>query len=175
MRKYRKHALIVLLIGALTAGIGGGITAIEFFSLDYGGRKIVGMVEEKVIEGSFTVEPSKEAIYINTLSVPKSQDTEVVYDEHVAENTVNYKISYNAEQIGQPYFEENIEGEDGCQYFDLYTDWEDTNEVANLFGARDMVLSDLKKGKIGSYEIQYIEKIELRINPKNKEKLVVWN
>lgn len=107
------------------------------------------MVEEKVIEGSFTVEPSKEAIYINTLSVPKSQDTEVVYDEHVAENTVNYKISYNAEQIGQPYFEENIEGEDGCQYFDLYTEWEDTNEVANLFDARDMVLSDLKKERLG--------------------------
>ncbi len=175
MRKYRKHALIVLLIGALTAGIGGGIAAIEFFSLDYGGRKIVGMVEEKVTEGNFPVDPSKEAVYINTLSVPKSQHTEVIYDEHVSENTVNYRISYNAQQIGQPYFEENIERQDGCQYFQLCMEWKDTNEVANLFDARDMILSDLKKGKIGSYEIQYIEKIEFRINPKNKEQLVVWN
>ena len=48
------------------------------------------------------------------------------------------------------------------------------DDVRDFFEAKDIFLSDLKKGKIGSYRVIYIESVTVKVNPANVDRVQLY-
>lgn len=173
MRKMIKISIAVMCAGVLLSGIGTGVAIAEYTSLEYTGRHNFG--EESLIQESIDmVVAPVEGKKIMVLGYYHS--TSFVYDESVPINTVRYKVHYNPEQVSvrgvyidEEYDDQEMEEEQKYQgevrlsvnYFG--------NEFDLFMKNKDYILSELKQGKIGSYDMKDIEDIEVLMNPRMKD------
>lgn len=167
MKKYRKLFAWIFAAGILISGIGCGIGFMEFMSLEYAGERIVGESEMAVLEGEMKFTVSSDENIIPVYMDYGYQFLEIVWDDDVPKDTLRYRIEYNKKVI-EPDAWQNEE-QMGFNFISKEND-----DVKQVMEFRDMVLSDLKKHKIGSYKRKVLEKIEIRLNPENKDKIEIW-
>lgn len=123
----------------------------------------------------------KDKIYFDVVYNPESIDMSVEKNEVVDETKYIVRtVDENGNEISVGY----VEDEDVEEYFG-YEDYPEKgyvyrvgeyryyDEVRELFEAKDAILADLKRGKIGSYRRAYVENITVRINPENFDR-VEW-
>lgn len=179
MRRLHKILLGVFCGGVLLSGIGAGVAFAEFSSLAYAGERMIGetRMETAVLEAE--IDPEQGQWYI---SVPyhEAMESGIETDESVPENTVQFHVSYNAARV-TPEVHETVCNytewlddeqyvEEELQVLELYTFWEDQDEMKIFMELKDQFLADLKEGKIASYqEPVYVENVEIRINPANED------
>lgn len=161
MRRFTKYMTAVFCAGVLLGGIGCGIAFVEYSSLEYTGRHIIG--EEYVTEESFdyTVEPveGKKLLVRNWHGFDS-----VSYDDSIPENTIRWVVTYN-EKIMEPslYYEESQNDKyTGLAYISCYYMG---GEFDLFMQNKDKILEDLKNNRIGSYETASGIKVKLVVNP----------
>lgn len=192
MRKIQKILGGIFLAGVLIGGIGTGIAVVEYSSLTYGGRKLIGEdnLVTKVLD--FHFEPDTGVLEIAGIRHwGGSQTQEIVIDNTVPMGTVRFEVTYN-ERVVTPsllfeaYEEEEME-ESGLEDEDRLDEGERTAEEAQekkpekmgylrlvpeyhgddfgiLMENKDLVLEELKQGKISSYNVAYITDTKIKVN-----------
>lgn len=161
MRRFTKYMTAVFCVGVLLGGIGCGIAFVEYSSLEYTGRTIIG--EEYVKEASFdyAVEPveGKKLIVSSWHGIDN-----VVFDDSIPENTVRWVVTYN-EKIVEPslYYEKLTDDEyigSACiRYYYM------NGEFDLFMQNKDKILEDLKNNRFGSYEASNDMSVDIMINP----------
>lgn len=164
----RQHKILigVFCLGVLLCGIGAGITFAEFGGFTYGGKYILGEQDMKTEDIDVAFIPREEgwtiigAAYSYTAGMGKIQT-----DQSVPENTVRFHVTYNAKRV-EPYACLNQKG-DRIEFSWCWMDYYD--DTALMMEAKDLVLSNLKEGKIVSFDTAVLEEVTVLVNPKNKE------
>ena len=178
----RKFLGLMFLAGVLICGFGCGIAFAQFSSFDYAGETIIGsgQTEQKTIVADLT---DKGEIYLN--AVARGDKFEVVEDASVAVDEIAFDISYDPAfidpEIGVDSNSYTVTHEDPMEdtgyyeeeeyYENFYIYGYTGDDVEYFFKAKDALLGDLKKKKIGSYEIQEISAVTVRINPANMDRV----
>lgn len=160
----RFHIILIgiFCVGVLLCGVGAGITFTEFSSLAYGGEHFVGETNMVTEDFDATIDLGQGQYTIRGYFGYEGME-EIGWDESVPENTVRYRVTYNADRI-YPVLGSN---EDRELY--LYGEWLPDDEMKLFMETKDVALQDLKEGKISSYRTAGIEKVEVLVNPVNKE------
>lgn len=179
MRRCHKILLGILCGGVLLGGIGTGIAIGEFSALKYAGVKTLGETRMETRELEEEIDPEQGFWHIN-LACPGAFESVLVKDESVPENTVRFRVTYNAARVS-PKLQAFV---DTCTYqeeeeaytqkqdpiLELYCAWEEQDETELFMEMKDDFLKNLKEGKIASYEEpSYVEDVEVRINPANED------
>ena len=91
------------------------------------------------------------------------------WDDSIPENTIRYRIQYNKKKVKPKFWQH-----DAAVGFDYPDSDEDRDEMKEVMELRDMILKDLKKGEIGSYQSSpWIESLDLYLNPKNQDDIEI--
>ena len=86
-------------------------------------------------------------------------------DPEIGVDSNSYTVTHEDPMEDTGYYEE----EEYYENFYIYGYTGD--DVEYFFKAKDALLGDLKKKKIGSYEIQEISAVTVRINPANMDRV----
>ena len=169
MREKRKLLALIFVVGVLISGIGAGIGLMEFFSLDYVGERIVGETEMATMEGEEELAYLSEGEDIRFYLGYGTHYLNLNWDDSIPENTVRYRIQYNKEKVKPKFWQH-----DAAVGFDYPDSDEDRDEMKEVMELRDMILKDLKKGEIGSYQSSpWIGSLDLYLNPKNQDDIEI--
>ena len=144
-------------------GIGTGIAFTEFSSLAYGGMKILG--EPEIVTENFDVEfePEEDAWrIIGTTGFYRYGNMNIQTDSSVPVNTVRFCVTYNSKRVA-PFT--NLNMDDKRIEFSWY--WKNADEMALTMEAKDIVLQNLKEGKLVSFDAIELEEVEVLVNPKS--------
>lgn len=196
----RKILGIAFLSGVLLCGLGSGIAFAQYSKLEYAGERRLG--EENIVSETLesTIEGNGK-IYLEAYTYWNRIKVEP--DESVPVNKIIFDVSYNSERVSmgieksvrndeRDYYTKVVVNEDG-EILGTYENSEDNNpedtsrqgevfhigrykyydDARDFFEAKDIFLSDLKKGKIGTYKVVYMENVTVRINPANYDR-VQW-
>lgn len=161
-RRY-KITIVVFCLGVLLCGIGAGIAFTEFSSLAYGGMQILG--DPTMVTENFDVEfePEEDAwSIIGTTGFYRCGNMNIQPDSSVPVNTVRFCVTYNTKRVA-PFT--NLNMDDKRIEFSWY--WKNADEMALTMEAKDIVLQNLKKGKIVSFETVELEEVAVLVNPKS--------
>ena len=169
MREKRKLLALIFVVGVLISGIGAGIGLMEFFSLDYVGERIVGETEMATMEGEEELAYLSEGEDIRFYLGYGTRYLNLNWDDSIPENTVRYRIQYNKKKVKPKFWQH-----DASVGFDYPDSDEDRDEMKEVMELRDMILKDLKKGEIGSYQSSpWIGSLDLYLNPKNQDDIEI--
>lgn len=176
----------VFCAGVLLGGIGTGVAIAEYTSLEYSGQHILGEESMKTENLDVTVTPKDGQKIIVRQEYYRSGGE--YYDESIPVNTIRYVVRYNTELVTlraryEAYEEEQSADEDLAEEIvvsepdgtdavipeyqgTVYLDWNYTGDEFDLIMRnKDKILSDLKQGRIGSYQTRAIDTIEVWMNP----------
>lgn len=176
----------VFCAGVLLGGIGTGVAIAEYTSLEYSGQHILGEESMKTENLDVAVTPKDGQKIIVRQEYYRSGGE--YYDESIPVNTIRYVVRYNTELVTlraryEAYEEEQSADEDLAEEIvvsepdgtdavipeyqgTVYLDWNYTGDEFDLIMRnKDKILSDLKQGKIGSYQTRAIDTIEVWMNP----------
>ena len=179
MTRFHKITIGIFCSGVLLTGIGAGVAFGEFSSLAYGGTEVVGETNMVTRDISREIDPEQGVWNIYGFW---NEESELQADPSIPENTVGFRVTYNAEQL-EP---EVVAESDETEYYDEDTDayvtesepslvlhayWKDRNDDwKDMMEARDRILAGLKRGELISVKgAPGIEKVEIRINPANEK------
>lgn len=97
MRKIQKIMAGIFLGGVLLGGIGTGMALVEYSSLTYTGKKVIGQENLVVRELDYTFVPGQEQVTIvkNYLM----RDAVLETDDAVPEGTIRYVVTYNEKTV----------------------------------------------------------------------------
>lgn len=174
----------VFCAGVLLGGIGTGVAIAEYTNLEYSGQHNLGEENMKTENLDVTVTPMDgQKIIVRHNYFQEGRER---YDESIPMNTVRYVVRYNTELVslwaGYEEFEEKhkeeYEGEYGEEEEgnaseelagEVYMNWAYIGDEFDLvMRNKDKILSDLKQGKVGSYQTISIESVEIWMNPEMK-------
>lgn len=95
----------------------------------------------------------------------------VVEDENVSKDTIQFVMKYHVMNEPEPKVEEEIENCQGesVRVLYMYNAW-GNNDLQTAMQVKDMILDDLKSGKISDYKGESCT-MELHVNPKAKFKV----
>lgn len=176
----------VFCAGVLLGGIGTGVAIAEYTSLEYSGQHILGEESMKTENLDVAVTPKDGQKIIVRQEYYRSGGE--YYDESIPVDTIRYVVRYNTELVTlraryEAYEEEQSADEDLAEEIvvsepdgtdavipeyqgTVYLDWNYTGDEFDLIMRnKDKILSDLKQGKIGSYQTRAIDTIEVWMNP----------
>lgn len=184
MRKAQVVLLVILAVGALTAGIGAGAAFGEYSSMEYEGTVVMGEENWKTETFECEWEPEEgKTLQLNLYNYPWSWNTELTEDESVPVNTVAVDFTYN-EELYEPRVSiepvemiyEEAEGteammprKDQLQIWFSYCG----SEFDVLMENKDQMLSMLKEKKLASFEMAAIKDVKIRVNPEMTEYLEI--
>lgn len=178
MRKMIIAAVAVFCAGILLGGIGTGVAIVEYTELEYTGEHVIGDGKMKTETMDLSVSPEEGRLIRLQRNHWGSGE---VYDESVPENTIRYVITYNPELVElRPSYEDyereyGMEETDGRYQGRVYlTLYSKDNEMDIFMRNKDRILEELKNGKIGSYKMQSVDSVEVRMNPQMKEFVELW-
>lgn len=175
MTRFHKITLGIFCGGILLAGIGAGISFGEFSGMSYGGEETVGAYEKTTREISREIDPERGVWRIGRYW---GEEMEPELDDSVPENTVVFRITYNAEQVDPEVKYVETEYEDGEEgpALEIWADWYGSdNELKDMMEAKDKVLAGLRRGELISIKgAPGIEKVEIRINPANRKDIRIF-
>lgn len=169
MSKQHKILIGVFCIGVLLCGLGMGVTFTEFSRLSYGGRQVIGKTVIKTENIDVTYEPGEEKLEVVGWCRNWGQ-TDVITDDSVPENTVRFKVTYNAERV-MPIAYWN-EGNGRIVFNYQWNGWEDS--IGMLMESKDLVLQNLKAGKIVSLDVIEVEGVTVMVNPASYDDLRIF-
>lgn len=161
MNRQHKITVVVFCLGVLLCGIGAGIAFTEFSSLAYGGRQILG--DPDMVTENFDVEfepAENEWSIIGATGFYRYGNMNIQTDSSVPVNTVRFCVTYNTKRVA-PFTNLNID--DKRIEFSWY--WKNTDEIALAMEAKDIVLHNLKEGKLVSVDAIELEEVEVLVNP----------
>lgn len=178
MRKLHQVFLGLFVGGVLLTGIGTGIAFVEYSTLNYGGHKLIG--EEDLVIDTFTYqweEENMDLVLLDDFDYHASRVTELVEDTQIPKNEIQYEVTYNENRV-RPYIwaskaEESTMSQEEPVHIGLEMDYL-RNELADFMESKDLILSELKKHTISSYEIPYVTKVLVKVNPETMQKIHRW-
>lgn len=175
MSKQQKIMIGVFCIGVLLCGLGAGAAFVEFSGLSYGGEQIIGSSDMRTDAFDVPFEPGEEATVV--VGAYSRNGWELRADENVPENTVRFCPTYNAKRI-QPsaYLTDWTEAGEtrGHIVFDYHWNGGSGNELAYMMECKDVVLQNLKEGKLVSCDVLDLEELTILVNPKTFDKVKVF-
>lgn len=149
----------VFCIGVLLCGVGTGVTFTEFSKLIYGERQFLGKTDMKTENFDVKYEPGEKPQDITGWY--RQEQFQLLTDSGIPENTVRFCVTYNAERV-TPYARWNEENGNIV----LMYQWNDgEDEAALLMEAKDLILQNLKEGKIVSLYVPGLEEVTVWVNP----------
>ena len=161
----RLHIVLlgIFCVGVLLCGLGTGVAFTEFSKLTYGEKQTVGKTDIRTEMFDVEFEAGEEVQNI-TCWYSRKPD-EVLPDKNVPLNTVRFCVTYNAQRV-EPYA--YWDEEDGRIALSCY--WNDTeDEVELMMEAKDLVLQNLREGKIISFDVVDVEEVTILVNPASVE------
>lgn len=151
MRKLKIAALVIFCGGILLTGIGVGVSMIEYSSLEYSGRHILEEGSRDTITKKMPVQMQEgKEILIRSYA----DEPEIFYDEKMPENEIQFELTYNQELLNVRV-EESGSSEESCSQEILIIDEYKAgcgNDFEIWMRNKDQILSELRKGKIGSWD-----------------------
>lgn len=165
MSRLHKISIIVFCVGLLLCGVGAGVMFTEFDKLIYGGKCIVGETDMRTdrIDVEFKTENEALGIY-GVMGSFNHSSARIETDRSVPENTVRFCVTYNAKRV-EPFA--RWSEEEGCIHFNWY--WKDRgDEMALMMEAKDVVLRNLKEGRLVSCDVSHVEEVTVLVNPVNE-------
>lgn len=167
MRKLHKLLLGVFCAGVLLTGIGAGILFTEFTSLTYGGKQILGETDMRTENVDVEFEPEERKILITGWY--GWEQTDILTDARVPENTVRFCVTYNGKRVVPVAVWEKGNQEEYSQVW-LSRRWiAEEDEMELMMEAKDMFLENLKAGRIISFDTVQVESVTVTVNPLNIE------
>lgn len=194
----RKALGIAFLSGVLLCGLGCGVAFAQYSKMEYAGERIIG--GENIVKETLEAELESEGKILIPSYYTTSHSrygTTLETDENIPKNKIIFDIEYNPERFA-PAVERHTQYEDilyGTEVVNEYGEVIDYREeyktdpekvigevyelgrpkyyddVKDFFEVKDMVLSDIKNGKLGNYRVEYIESITVRVNPANADRV----
>lgn len=164
MNRQHKITIVVFCLGVLLCGIGAGVAFTEFSSLAYGGMQILGDPEMVTRDFDVEFEPKEDSWDIIGINgVYRYGNMDIQTDSSVPVNTVRFRVTYNTKRA-EPFAHMDLD--DKKIYFGW--SWMDSNdEMALTMEAKDVVLQNLKEGKLVSFDAIELEEVEVLVNPKS--------
>lgn len=163
-RRY-KITIVVFCLGVLLCGIGAGIAFTEFSALTYGGTQILGEPDLATKNYDVEFEPDGDAWRIvGTAGFYRSGNMDIYEDSSIPVNTVRFCVTYNAKRI-EPFTYLNTD--DKRIEFSWY--WKGADEMALFMEAKDVVLQNLKEGKLVSFDVVELTEVNVLVNPKSAD------
>lgn len=170
MSRLHKISILVFCLGVLLCGIGSGLLVTELDGFVYGGKYILGDPEMRTDEIDVKFEPGEERLMICGVSGSCNRGSaRIEVDGSVPEDTARFCMTYNAKRV-EPFAQwiEQSEVEMGRIDFGWY--WKGAeDEMALMMEMKDVVLQNLKEGKLVSCGVKDVEEVTVRINPANEE------
>lgn len=198
----RKALGIAFISGVLLCGLGGGVAFGQYSKLEYAGERKIG--EENLVTETFESQIEGDGkIYVDAYAAWEGRrletDESIPLNKIVFDVTYNSdKVSMDIEKsIREPEPDRYVKvvNEDGevIDYEEYYSEdsysedrsmqkgevfhvgrYRSYDDVRDFFEAKDIFLSDLKKGKIGSYRVIYIESVTVKVNPANVDRVQLY-
>lgn len=161
MRKIQKILIGTFLVGVLLGGIGTGIAVVEYSSISYAGERKLG--EERLVTENFdySFSPDEGKIKVERQWNWNRHYSAIEEDESVPADTVRYQVTYNEKTV-RP----RVGSYEGRIW--LEGDYENS-DFALWMENKDVILEDLKQGKIASYDVNYITDVKIKVNPETSE------
>lgn len=166
MSKWQKMLIIVFCVGVLLCGLGSGIFFTEFSGLKFGGEQIIGPTDMRTDDFYVEFEPGEEAREI--VGIYPRYEWDILTDNSVPDNTVHFCATYNAELI-KPWAYWNEDNENIV--FGYNWQGSDGTEIAYMMEAKDVVLQNLKEGKIVSFDTVELEEVTVLVNSRTRDKI----
>ena len=117
MRKLRVVLFAAFLIGVLLAGVGAGLTMVEWSSLEYGGTKLLDSEYLVTEDFDFTLKDDGSTLILGESYYTNRYLDGIVEDSSVPEGIVRYQVTYNQALVDPflqyiPYDREEETGEE---------------------------------------------------------------
>lgn len=166
MSKLHKNLLIVFCFGVLLCGLGAGVAFTEFSTLTYDGKRILGKTDMRTEYYDVRFRPGEGPYEVHATFFGGTIQT----DDSIPKDTVRFCVTYNAERV-EPYAYWDVTNKNiVCTYF-----WKNVNDdMALVMEAKDVVLQNLKEGKLVSFEALEIEEMTIMVNPENEKDLWMY-
>lgn len=162
MSKQHKIAIVIFCIGVLLCGIGTGVALTEFSGLTYGGTQILGETDMKTAELDVEFEPEEGVWDITEMWYRGCYDGDIQTDRSIPPNTVRFCVTYNANRV-EPFTTLDIDrAAIGLGWYGNGVD-----ELALMMEAKDKVLQNLREGRLVSFDVVEVERVEVFVNPQN--------
>lgn len=160
MRKVQKIAVGICAAGVLAAGIGTGVALAEFGSLEYSEHTVIGL-EHLTTE---TLDYDISGVAETQIALLTYYGLSLETDNSLPENIVRYEITYNPDKV-EPYlyYATAHEGKRGELDFICRLKGSDV-AAQEFFDMLEQVKTDLKEGKIGSYESRHVSEVIVKVN-----------
>lgn len=176
MSRQHKITLAVFCIGVLLCGIGTGLAFTEFSALTYGGRQILGETDMRTedLDVAFVPKENQKTMIVGARAAYAAGIGEVCTDASVPPDTVRFRVTYNRNRV-EP-FANYVKSSDEKTFdrIDFTWYWRSADdEAALMMEAKDIVLKNLKEGKIVSLDTVDVEELTVSVNPKNAEDVTV--
>ena len=163
MSRLHKKLIVVFCLGVVLCGVGAAVAFTEFSALTYGGRQILGDPDIRTENFDVEFEAGEEAGKVWGVGTNNSM---IRVDNSVPKGTIRFSATYNADRI-EPYaYWSEEEGAVFSWYIKNYDD-----DMALMMEAKDVVLRNLKEGKIVSVDTVYLEKVVVLVNSENEEEV----
>lgn len=161
MSRLHKSLIIVFCLGVLLCGAGVAVALTEFSELTYGGRQILGEPNIRTENIDVKFEAGEDACKVWGVN---TRDREIQVDNSIPEDTVRFCVTYNADRI-EPfgYWSE----EEGIVFSWYWVSRED--EMALIMEAKDVVLRNLKEGRLVSFDVPEVEEVKVLVNSASEE------
>lgn len=166
--RLRLILLGVFCAGVLLMGIGVGTAIVEYTSLEYTGiYTFCGEVKTADYEFKINLEEDEKLRIMNYKGI-----VELRYDKTVPENTVRCSAQYDFDMIEMTAKIVDDGGKD-YKYQWLYFDRTYIGSDFDLvMKNKDMILAELKQGKIGTYIVgEPVKEIVVTVNPQLRDVL----
>lgn len=173
MRRIQMILTGIFLGGVLLGGVGTGIAMVEYSSLTYGGKHIIG--KESLVTRQFDFEFNPDngnLIFDDELYLGGMFVTAIEADKEVPADVVRCEVTYN-EKRAKPFvrFHENEKTEEDQEETAVsqgelrITARYEGSDLAVFMENKDRFLEELKNRVISDYEVLYITDITVKVNP----------
>lgn len=172
MSRQHRIAIVIFCVGVLLCGIGAGLAFTEFSALTYGGRQILGETDMRTedFDVAFVPKENQKTVITGARAAYAAGIGEVCTDASVPPDTVRFRVTYNGNRA-EP-FANYVESSDEETFdrIDFTWYWRGADdETALMMEAKDIVLKNLKEGKIVSVDTVDVEEVTILVNPKNEK------
>lgn len=161
MSRLHKGLIVVFCLGVVLCGVGAGVAFTEFGTLTYGGRQILGDPDIRTENFDVEFETGEEARKIWGVA---TNNLLIRVDDSVPEGTVRFCVTYNADWI-EPYA--YWSEEEGVVFAWSRKEYKD--EVALMMEAKDVILQNLKEGRIVSVDTAGLEEVIVLVNSESED------
>lgn len=163
MSRLHKRLIIIFCLGTLLCGVGAGVAFTEFSALTYGGRQLLGEPDFRTENFDVEFETGEEEQRVWCVG---PCNPEIRTDSAVPDNTVRFCVTYNADSVKPYTYWSKEEGIVLSWYRISYHD-----ETALMMEAKDLILQNLKEGKIVSFGVPGLEDVVVLVNAKSEKEV----